>query len=310
MINRKADFDFIQEITDYQKSQVYQIRSLYELQGIQGLHNKIKRQFLTKHNLLELGKTLKQAPRELGYESDFWTVNILDDLIQTRFKVKYKSKTSLRLIFKKNHFSFHKPEQKYAKYDPEKVELWKQTHRQVIKEYFENYTIITEDEAIIKNTTTTQAIWAEVGTKPYIKITAKKENKSLYGFLNLKTGAETIYDQERQNSQSTLQVLQQHFQDTDINQKTLLLWDNAPWHTSALVTKWLEDKGIKVINYTPYSPELNPQEHVWKEMRRNCLHNKYITDLEPKIQEIKDYTQNRKFNYKILEFRTNVDNLV
>jgi transposase len=39
--------------------------------------------------------------------------------------------------------------------------------------------------------------------------------------------------------------------------------DNAPIHTAKKVTKWFEDRGIPVLNWAPYSPDLNPIEHVW-----------------------------------------------
>ena len=42
--------------------------------------------------------------------------------------------------------------------------------------------------------------------------------------------------------------------------------DNAPVHT-ALVTEWFEQQNIQVDEHPPYSPDLNPIEHVWAALR-------------------------------------------
>jgi hypothetical protein len=37
----------------------------------------------------------------------------------------------------------------------------------------------------------------------------------------------------------------------------------APIHTAKKVKKWFSDNGIEVMNWPPYSPDLNPIEHFW-----------------------------------------------
>ena len=39
--------------------------------------------------------------------------------------------------------------------------------------------------------------------------------------------------------------------------------DNAPVHTASVVTEWSEQQYIQVDEHPPYSPDLNPIEHVW-----------------------------------------------
>jgi hypothetical protein len=57
----------------------------------------------------------------------------------------------------------------------------------------------------------------------------------------------------------------------------LMLADQAGWHVSQ---KLQLPENIRLINLPPRSPELNPVEHIWEELREKNFANRAFGDLD------------------------------
>ena len=69
--------------------------------------------------------------------------------------------------------------------------------------------------------------------------------------------------------------------------KILLIWDNASWHKSQEVKDFLnsdEGKRLWVAQIPPYSPEFNPDELVWANLKRVQIPNRVAKN----VKELKD----------------------
>ena len=59
--------------------------------------------------------------------------------------------------------------------------------------------------------------------------------------------------------------------------ETLIIMDNHPVHKSLNSLKFYKEKGIKVINFPPYSPDLNPIENIWGKIKKQIM-KKRVSD--------------------------------
>lgn len=309
LLSQEVPSATIMLITGYQRRQLFNIRKNYFAQGVAGILDKRKGSpplLLNGPQREELQDILLQTiPRDFGYSQEFWTTAILADFIEARYGVRYASKTSYYVLFKASRFTYHKPGRVYEGRDEKAVKAWKAAIKKRIQKIWgdKQAVILAEDEMKLSTQTTTQKIWLQQGDYPQIEVATAREQRSIYGFLNIKTGQEHAFKQLRQNSEMTIHCLKE-IRKCYKGKSLLLLWDNAAWHRAAAVIRFIEqDKRIDIFPFPAYSPEENPQEHVWKTGRSVVSHNRFIDDIDAATDDFVNYLNQQKFKYKLLEYR-------
>jgi transposase len=71
----------------------------------------------------------------------------------------------------------------------------------------------------------------------------------------------------------------------------VLIANNARYHHGLFHKEWRQSCSdrFNVEFFTPYSPELNPIERIWKLTRRLAIHNRYfpsLTDVEQAVEKV------------------------
>ena len=65
----------------------------------------------------------------------------------------------------------------------------------------------------------------------------------------------------------------------------LLAADNAAWHRARTL---LVPENIEIFPLLPYTPELNPIEQIWKELRKRGFKNEVFATLEKVVDRLCD----------------------
>jgi transposase len=297
----------------YSVDHARRLKYAYLKGGVAALEDKrinSRERILTRVERAAIITTLKtKQPKEVivGCDASHWTTGLLGLYIVDEFGKYYKSKTSERLLFREAKLSWHSPGKVYEKADPEARAAWVETTKPVLETHWHdgNAVMLCEDEMVLTSRTTIQKIWLPKGEyPPIVETNNTRKRKNFYGFLNLKTGQEHAFITDKQNMGVTAEVLTK-VRKLYPNNKLVIIWDNCGWHRGSKVVEWIEaDGNTETIHFPPYTPDLNPQEHVWKAGRKAVTHNHFIGEqLDTIAEQFKDCIEGQRFSYELLGLR-------
>ena len=163
--------------------------------------------------------------------------------------------------------------------------------------------VLVEEECRVARESNVAAIWYEQGKYPEIRVDKKREGRSFYGALDVGTGQCHLQEIEgKQVSERTVEFLES-LENIYAGKRVLLLWDGAPWHRGK-VREYLQRTNkrcwIEILYFPPYSPDLNPQEQIWKVAKGHACHNSE-SSFSDKLEKFSKYIQGKTFPSNFLE---------
>lgn len=161
--------------------------------------------------------------------------------------------------------------------------------------------ILAEDEAGVYLQATTTAVWAPRGQTPVVRVHPGREKVNFYGTLNLRTGEEVVGRGKLMNAAATAEHVKQVLEAVPEG-PILLLWDRAPWHHGEPIREVLEiNPRLELMEFPVASPDLNPQEQVWKATRRAVSHNHQTPRLPELADKFEEHLRTTTFESSFLE---------
>lgn len=135
-----------------------------------------------------------------------------------------------------------------------------------------------QDESSFYQSGTIHAKWARKGSKPILKIYGTYSRLNVFGVINPITGQSHFQYIKRLNADCFISYLKAIRREYPNANRIFLIIDNAPGHRAKKVDNFLkEESSIKIVKLPPYSPDLNPIETVWREVKKDVVYNTFYS---------------------------------
>jgi len=138
------------------------------------------------------------------------------------------------------------------------------------------------DEACIKREATVTSFWCPKGKTSVVLSPATHEKVSLVGAVRLDTGELISQEVERFDRYAMIDFIKAVEQrEKDHAGSIYIILDNARPHRAKDVQTYIDTNAsrVKLLFLPPYSPDLNPSENIWRQLRKEKTHNRLFRTL-------------------------------
>jgi transposase len=276
LIESGRKIDEVVEIMGVGRRTVLEWWEKYRRDGLAGLSTKFasgRPAALSDRQMLELRAIIIGVdPRQLSFGLALWTRGMIADLIWQRFKVRLSNVTVGRIL-KKLGMSPQRPMYRACQQDPEKVREWKETtYPKIRKEATErNALIFFADEASVRTDFHSGTTWAPIGRTPVVEATGEKKSIMMVSAVSPRGELRFHIHEGSFRAANFIEFCKHLMKDTE--REILLIVDGSPVHTAKAVSEFMQSTQgkLQIFFLPPYSPQLNPDEWVWKNVKHDTI---------------------------------------
>ncbi|MEK6892351.1 MAG: IS630 family transposase [Nanoarchaeota archaeon] len=220
---------------------------------------------LSTNEVLQMIEWLKEDARTFGFPTPLWNCKQVQILVKKKFD-RYISIPSIWELLKKLNLSPQKPRKVALEKDERLANKWLKEEWPRIKAIArrQQAMLYFQDEAGVSLIPFMRTTWAPKGKTPVIKVTGKKGGICVSSAISPAGRMVFRIEKGKMTAQTYIdflsKIILQH-----PRRKIVVIADNAPIHKAKLVKEFVisNTKRISLFNIPTYSPELNPDEHVW-----------------------------------------------
>jgi transposase len=222
--------------------------------------------------------TLKN-PLQLKFTFALWTAKMIGQVIHQQFGIKLSKASVCRLL---NHLGLtpQRPVWRAYQQKPEEVQRWLNEDYPRIKQMAKRQKAIIffGDEAGIRSDHHAGTTWAQKGKTPIVTSTGARFGLNMISAVSAQGEFRFMVVKGRVKAAQFIQFIKRLLH--GVPQRVFLIVDGHPVHKAKMVSRFIETvkDRFQIFLLPPYSPELNPDERVWNDLKNNTIGHQVITN--------------------------------
>lgn len=245
---------------------------------------------LTPNQRQRLAELIEAGPQAAGFRSACWNSAMIQEVIQREFGKLYNVHYVSELL-RNLGFSFQKARFISGHLDEKHRRLWlTQTWPQIIRQArAQGGLILFGDEVSFAQWGSLGYTWARRGQQPVVQTSGKRHAYKVFGFIEFFSGQFFYHGLTGKfNSDSYIAFLIQVLEQTAA--PIFLVQDGARYHTSQATYQFFASHAdrLTVFQLPSYSPDYNPIEFLWRNVKQVATHLKYFPTFEALMTAVED----------------------
>jgi transposase len=275
--------DEIAKVLKVSRSSVFEWQKAYRAHGPQALRTKRTRgpdSKLSDGQMSQLYRLVAgNDPRQLSFGLALWTRGMIQELIFRQFGVRL-SIVSVGNILGKLGMSPQRPLYRSYEQDPEKVAEWKErTFPQIqARAKKEGAAIFFADEASVRTNYHAGTTWAPAGKTPVVSGSGRTRSISMVSAVSPRGELHFQVHETGIRQEEFLEFCKMLL--ADAGRPVFLIMDNSQVHRAKILKTYADQSNgmLTLFFLPPYSPDLNPDEWVWKKVKHDNLGRASVKD--------------------------------
>lgn len=276
------------------RAAVFNWLSLYRSGGWQALEAKSRggrKRKLSPEALQDIAAiVLNDDPRQHLFSFALWTLEFIQKIILQRHKVEL-SRYAISKILKQLGLSPQRPLWRAWQQDPKKVEAWLEDQYPQIKRRAKKLgaEIYFGDEAGVRSDGHAGTTWGIKGMTPIVKATGARFGLNVISAVSNRGKLRFMITEGTVGAAQFIEFLKRLL--VGAANPVFLIVDGHPAHRSKMVKEFVAQScgELELYNLPAYSPELNPDELVWKHLKNDVVGKQTVRD-KSELRKLVDRT--------------------
>jgi transposase len=288
-------------------STVHKVISTYNRLGVAAVETPGKGGRRNEYMTLEEERALLLPFFEHAEKGKLTTVAQIKQAFEKRVGHEVHETTIYRLL-DRHQWRKLVPRPFHPEADKEEQELFQQNFAKLVEEVVQSrdpkdkrpVLKMAQDEACFGQISLTRRSWVPKHIRPLVPKQIVREYTYVYAVVAPKEGKMTSLILPGANT-SMMNIFLKHVSRTFSEYFLVIQLDQAGWHSAKDLSI---PENIRLMPQPAYSPELNPVEHIWEELREKAFSNRVFASLDAVIDTLCDQLRQLEDNSELLHSMT------